>query len=241
MKIIDTYWEKKNLNVESEKYIINSDDDVEMLKNALAICNKEYIEADVAPGCIKVLSTLEENGFRFIETAIGLGASVSDVIVPKSMRRFAGKVSYVESTGDELQIIKNVIRSGEMFLTDKVSLNPCFGKEKAGNRYGNWVESLLESNARCFSIHYMEKLVGFEISILKEGVLDIFLGGGFPNVGVGAGAITVTASYSYWMNQNIKQIKTRVSSNNFPVLKLHELFGLKINDLRYILVKNFDK
>lgn len=238
MNFIDTPWEKRNLGVESGKVIVQSDNDVALLKETLKINNKEYMEADVAPGCIKSIRALENSGFHFMETLVELEASVSEIVVPKNMKRFAEKVSYDLSSEEELQIIKSVIRSGEMFLTDKISLNPFFGQIKAGNRYANWVESLLEKDARCFSVHYKDKLIGFEISILEDGKLEFLLGGGFPKTG--AGMMTVTASYNYWTHQDIKSIETKVSSNNLPVLKLHELFGLRTSGLRYVFVKNID-
>lgn len=238
MRYIDSFWEKKNLGVDSGKLVIDEAIDTAQLEEILESNKKEYWEADVACGCFDSICVLEKKGFHYMETAIGLKANISDIQIPKSMKRFVGKVSYDLTTDDELQTILDVIRSGEMFLTDKISLNSKFGHKKAGNRYGNWVESLLEKDARCFSIHYMGKLVGFEISILKDGAVEFFLGGGFPNAGAGSGMMTVTASYDYWLNQDIKSIETRVSSNNMPVLKLHELFGLRVCDMRYILVKN---
>ena len=240
MRFVDTYWEKENLGVDSGKFIVDSDEDVIELEKALRNCNKEYLEADVIPGCIKSIIALENNGFHFMETAIGLKACVTDIKIPKSMERFIGKVSYDESTEEELKIILDIISSGKMFLTDKISLNSVFGSEKAGNRYYNWFQSLLKNGAKCFSIHYMGKFVGFELSILKDATVEFFLGGGFPGVYAGAGMMTVTASYDYWTHQSIKSIETNVSSNNLPVLKLHELFGLRINEMRYIFAKNID-
>ncbi len=240
MRFVDTYWEKENLGVDSGKFIIDSDEDVMQIEKILKNCNKEYLEADVASGCIKSIAVLENNGFHFMETAIALKASVADIDIPKAMKRFIGKVSYDESTVEELRIIGDAINTGTMFLTDKISLNAAFGSKKAGNRYCNWFYSLLQKGAKCFSIHYMGKLVGFELSILKDDTVEFILGGGLPGGYTGAGMMTVTASYDYWMNHNIKSIETNVSSNNLPVLKLHELFGLRINELRYILAKNIE-
>lgn len=241
MKFIDTFWERENLGVESGKFIVDSDEDIQKLKEMLDSCGKEYVEVDVAPGCMKVLSLIEEKGFHFIETAIELKGSVTDIRIPKAMSRFVDKVSYSISTDDDMRIIRDVISSGEMFLTDKISLNSAFGPQKAGKRYNNWVKELLDGDARCFSIYYMDRLIGFEVSIIEDGIVELLLGGGFPEGGVGTGMITVTASYDYWMHQNIKSIKTRVSSNNVSVLKLHELFGLKVDAFRYIFVRKVER
>ena len=37
--------------------------------------------------------------------------------------------------------------------------------------------------------------------------------------------------------ENYKKIVTNVSSNNLPILRLHELFGYGVDDLAYVLTK----
>ncbi len=238
MTFIETWWEKENLNIDSGKLLIEDSDTVDHVVEELQGINKEYLEADVGANCFEIISMLEMQGFHFVETAIELKGNLSEIHIPRAGNRFVECVSYIQSTEEELSVIEELIASGEMFQTDKISLNPLFGKKKAGIRYRKWTESLLAQGARCFSIKYRESLIGFEICTCKNGQAELFLGGRFPNTGVGAGMMTATASYDFWRRQEIQCIITRVSSNNLPVLKLHEMFGMRVNNLRYILVND---
>ena len=56
MELVDTFWEKENLGVDSVKLVIEEGDSVEELQKQLEITGKDYWEADVAPGNFDIVS-----------------------------------------------------------------------------------------------------------------------------------------------------------------------------------------
>lgn len=238
MIIVDTYWEKRNLGVESAKIIIDHNDTIEEIEQMVKQLNKEYIEVDIPTGYIQAIRSLEMKGFNFMEMSLALGASIKDIIIPKTVERAIRRLSYELASKQEIGTVLEIINSGKMFLTDKISLNPNFGVFKAGNRYVNWTEQLLDTGSQAYVIKNREKLLGFEVVQIKDDMAVFCLGGSFPESGAGSGLIMSGTSYAFWKDQGIAEINTSVSSNNLTILKIHEFFGLKIQDMRYIMVKN---
>lgn len=238
MKYIDTYWEKRNLGLESCRYILSRGDDfIEGLKE-ISECKKEYIEVFVDTGNIDLNWKLEQCGFSFLETMFELSVTSKDIVIPEFYKRFLKDVKYKLADKDEIEAVLSQILTGEMFLSDKIALNPKFGPEVAGKRYYNWMSDFFDKQGSCFIVEYRGELMGFEAAEEKDGIINLVLGGVLPKFnGSGLSPLLHIARAEYWLNRGFKKILGHVSSNNFPVLRVHEITGFKIDSAEYVFLK----
>jgi len=241
MKYIDTYWEKRNLGVNSCQIVVDKDDKASEVINAINTnCkDKDYIEVISDVGRTDVIWKLEDVGFRFIESIVEISLRRKEIIIPRHYLRFQDLIEYVQSTEDEIKIIKSNIETGTLFVTDKISLNRHFGKEQSGKRYSLWMDDLLSKSAKCFSVKYNGQLIGFEVVDCTDNVLELCIGGLIGNINLPGGGIFISIGRAKYIKEtNIQRIKTVVSSNNPTVLRLHEETGFKVDKINYLLVRN---
>lgn len=238
MVYMDTPYEERNLGVTSCKFTIQRKDNVQECLEQISRCTKQYQEAVVEAGNIEMIHGLENQGFRFMETMIDLEANRKELVIPRVAQRFLKDVAYEPSTKQEIDAAVAYIRNQVIFSTDKIALNPAFGPGVAGRRYSFWARDLLKEGADCYSFKYKGEVYGFEFVRLENGTARLCLGTGYVEKGAGTSLITSTASYKHWMESNIEKLATEVSSNNPSVLKLHEMYGLHVVQMRYILSKN---
>jgi len=239
MKIVDAFWERRNLGVDAVSFYVGAEDALEEIMDAVGNCDKEYQTAIVDPVRTDVLLRLQNIGFRFIECAISLSASIETVGVPDYLKRFQNQLGYRPASDEEVERIKKSVGSGEIFKTDKISLDPSFGPKKAGIRYSFWIDDLRKSGNTVFVITYKEEIIAFEIAGISEGNVEYHLGGMLPSkAGRMLGAAISLPGTLYWKEKGAKRISTVVSSNNLPILKIHESFGLKIVGCKYVLIKH---
>ena len=127
-----------------------------------------------------------------------------------------------------------------MFNTDRISLDPVFGIQKAANRYKGFLTDLLSKDIKLFGIYFKNEISGF-FTIRKESnsIYVSDLAGIFPeykNKGLGIFLnyfeIIVTKGFGG------KTLKTVYSSNNFGAANIHQNLGFKIYKQEYIFVKH---
>jgi ribosomal protein S18 acetylase RimI-like enzyme len=125
-----------------------------------------------------------------------------------------------------------------MFLTDRVSLDPCLGQDLAARRYRNWISTEFDKGHSeiCF-IESNGKLVGFAMFRTEGGHLDYLLGGIFPAfMKMGFGPQIVVQPLELARQLGLKGMSTSVSSNNTSVAAIYAHFGfdVKIPESKYI-------
>lgn len=239
MQVKKTPWETRNLGVKSSiEYYVGIND---LVKDSKEIWNSEYEYQvlHIDSGNVEMLLEAQNKGFRVIEMNIQLRKSLDIVFLPDVFRRYEQVLSYRLANKNEIEDILDIVRVGEMFITDKVALDPLFGKKKSGERYAFWSEDILESGAVTVLTLYKEQPIGFEIYTEEGGICTNFIGGVFPeyaNKGLGFAPL-FTELLSQKARGN-KAVITGVSSNNLPVLRLHEMLGFKIDNMSYSLVKH---
>lgn len=239
MIIKHTPWEKRNLGVESSvEYYIDADDtlyDIKEIECAL----QDYQVAHVATGNVNALYYLQSHGFRFIEANIQLKRDLDSIELPGIYKRYEHVISHRYAECSEIEEIISQVRTGSIFKTDKIALDPCFGVEYAGRRYALWSEDIIEQGGIVVLSLYKETPIGFEIYTENDRKCTNYIGGVFPefeNKGLGFAPL-----YSELLNQKErgnKSVITGVSSNNPPVLKLHEMLGYKVESMGYLLIKH---
>lgn len=239
MRIIDATWERRNLGVETVNFIIEATDELESLREAVAICKAPYQTLSIPSGKVDVLLHAAELGFQMIELNISLENKMQNIQLPGIFNRYAPYLDYHEATTAEQNFILDKVNEGNIFVTDKIALDPIWGKEKAGYRYRCWSEQVISEGASVVVTTYKGKNAGFEIYIAdkEKQIATNIIGGAFPEF-PGLGFAPLYTELLHQKQNKIKKVHTAVSSNNLPVLKLHELLGFSVSNTTYILIKH---
>lgn len=240
MRIKETPWERRNLNVIGCEFYADRNESWDSIKESILCHPAEYKVLHIESGNTDALIGAQRDGFIFVEMNIQLRAELSDLTVPKIFDRFIPHISYEFANEKQVYEVLSIVETGAMFTTDKVSVDPYFGPQMAGKRYSFWSMDVIRDGAKMLLAKYKGNVVGFNILVEHEkNIVETFLGGVLPkyaNKGFGFAplylAIEASEKFGY------KKIVTGVSSNNLPVLKIHEMFGFKTSNTSYALIKH---
>lgn len=240
MKIINAYWEKRNLGVDCSELEISSNDTLEEFNNIIGELNSNYQVVRIPSAKTDILLSAQAKGFQVIEMSVELARKTKDYTLPEIYKRFEPFIDIVEADEKSLEKVLNEIKSGNMFVTDRIAKDPYFSVDKSGNRYYWWSKDILNQGANMCIAKYNNENVGFGLNFTKDSRLyDAALGGIFHNYNnKGLGFLSIHANITSIILQGGIKVVTRVSSNNTPILRLHMLFGFDINEMNYILIKH---
>lgn len=241
MKTIEATWEERNVGVRCFEVEIEKFDQVKDVVNLLRQRNEKYFVAKVLAGRVDILLALQNEGFKFIETNFQIAIDLRKKPAPPAVcANLLTNASYHIADGSEVKKVIEEIARGDIFSTDKVALDPFFSQALAGRRYALWAKDVMDSGkAKMIITEYNGESIGFNILINKGTYFDGFLGGLFKNyLNSGFGFANVYAAVNSARDLGAKKMISGVSSNNFQMMKLHLLFGLKIKRITYILIKH---
>lgn len=241
MNVKQTPWEKRNLGVESSvEFYIEQNDAWDNISKELQLHSESYQVMHIASGNTEVLLNAGSNGFLPVEMNIQLSRKLDEVELPKIYKRFEPAISCSLANESEKKFILDTIAEGTIFSTDKVARDPFFGEKYAGQRYAFWTQDVIDQGADLLCMKYKDKIAAFDVCIDKTGgVAEAFLGGTIPefrNSGLGFLAIYFITKYA--KEKGFKKIITGVSSNNAPILKLHEMFNYSVDSMSYCMIKH---
>jgi hypothetical protein len=240
MKIIDAYWEKRNLGVETKEVIVENSDTADMINSGLStLDNAEYVICKVPICRFDVYRLLTNHNFIFMECSINMVLDVNRVVISPLQKRINMQVSYRELVEqNEFENVFQQIKKG-LFDSDRVFLDPFFSKEQAANRYVYWIEDELKIGSQLYEITYKEKPVGFfTFKQLNENTYFPFLTGLYPPQITGIGCCIVQKPAEEVLKRNGKYISTHISTNNSAIHKCLIQIGFISNDVKYIFIKH---
>lgn len=239
MNVKKAIWERHNLGVNCTEYLIDSLDSISDISKEIKDDKTQYQVAKVESGNVDIIRFLEQQGFVFAETNIQLEARIeSKPMVPAMFNRLMKDVSIGRASAFDTQVILEKIESGRIFTTDKVALDPHFGPKKAGRRYSLWSQSLLAKGGYFVVAKRNSEIISFSLGIEKEGYYDAFLGGLLDEKFRSFGFLPIYCNMLSAYESGFKLIRTGVSSNNLPILKLHITYGFSITHLYYVFTKH---
>jgi len=240
MQIIHAYWEKRNIGVDCQELNVEAGDSVAQIADALGGLSAEYQVARVPSGMTDALFYLQDNGFKTVELNIQFEKKMDKKPeLPEQYRRFEKHIAYHPADKDEIESALKAIETGGVFVTDKVACDPFFSPKHAGRRYALWAKDLIDKGSRFYICTYKGEKVGFNMNTDKGDYFDAFLGGLLPDAKrSGLGFLPLYANLSTIYEQGGRWMKTGVSSNNLPIIKLHEAFGCTISGMSYVLIKH---
>ena len=239
MKITDAFWEKRNLGVDVTEIACAASDSREELISALSEVKTPYSVCKIPGGAAELLLCAQDQGYRVIEMSIGLEGKTRELALPFIYRRFEPEIAIRDAKSEQIEEVLWEVEAGDIFNTDRIALDPHFGKKVAGRRYANWIRDLLHQGAHLCIGYYKDIPAAFGVNQSKEGgISDAVVGGALSNgTGVGLGFLSIYANLVSGIQQGNTKIKTHVSSNNLPIIHLHRQFGFQIHEMQYVLVK----
>lgn len=242
MKVLDAFWDTRSLGVRSAELEIVETDTIDAIDYALSSVEEyQYVVAKVAAGCAGSALYLQSKGFAFIESSIEVEADLGELSFPRFVERFDKYITCRKaSSGSEHSILSHVAEG--LFTTDRVYLDPSFNDDLAASRYINWIKDEQSRGAELFHVYYKDDEVGF--FVYKESVPGVeaypFLAGlynDWKSSGLGANVV-VAIEMKEAQRRGCKRLRTFVSSNNLPILKIHELLGCRIRNIRNVFIKH---
>jgi len=244
MRIIDaTSWERRNLERNAFEVELGRDDfrDIRGLLDALndPRFSGAYVCVKLPTGNLEVLHALEDAGFRFLESQFELvdHFNVDELADRLHQLKLDLDAEVVPKDKAQWQRVLSRITPG-MFLTDRIALDPLFGPEIACKRYVNWCWDLYENPDSQMTVYKCQGLeIAFNLLVYdnKRGTNDGVLGGVFEEFQDGGfGAAVVLDEIG---RRKFGKRKTHVSSNNLPVLRLHQRCGRIMTNEVYVLRK----
>lgn len=242
MKIRDCYWEKNNLGVSTAEIIVENDDVFDRLSFENINSDYEYKVVKVPEKKVDFNIGLASLGYTFIETQIQYSMKVK--VFDFQNRWLTRLEPYVQfekvNTPNELNELLSRI-TPEMFITDRISLDPSFGPSIGCQRYKNWILSEFDQKSSVIQKTFFKgEFVGFGMYKVKDRILHATLGGIFSDVNYPIGLLVPSNRLLQIKREGIDvdEIRTSVSSNNKPVWQLYNSLHFTNIGISYVFIKH---
>ena len=239
MKVIDAFWEKRNLGVTTVEVSITVNDSIDYIKETLGTINAEYIVIKVPSTRSDIMFLLSSMGYTFVEGSIHLTHNLKEMELSGIQKRIVDQVSYKLMNDDDIQKLYMEIKKG-IFTTDRIFIDEYFTKEQAYNRYINWINDEITRGTEAFKLIYRGATFGFfTFKDLGNDTYYPFLAGvyaDYRNTGLGI-------SFNYKplceaVNRKAKLVSTYISSSNINALRMHSVMGYQFDEVNYVYVKH---
>ena len=160
--------------------------------------------------------------------------------MPAVISRFDRGLTVVQRTSDvDLARVMTFIRKG-IFVSDRVSIDPYFTLSQSGNRYANWLQSMVQKGGRLYEVLQDERPVGFfVICRVDEHTVDPVLMALYDEQhDRGMGALLHKKTLDTCFEWGCKRMQSTIVSNNAKVLRVYVNAGASIEDTWYTFVKH---
>ncbi len=239
MKVIDAFWEQRNLGVQTKEIVIEENDRLELVKNELRNIEAEYMVVKIPAGKMDFMFFAENLGYHYIESIIHVTKKLDNIELPSLYSRVNQQVEYGLMNEEEKEELFIEIKKG-LFYTDRISLDDFFSEEQASNRYIGWISDELERGSQLFKLTYKNEIVGFfALKELENHVFYPFLAGIYPQYQNGPlGTVFNYKTLIEAKRQNGKKISTYISTNNSNVIRMHVLYNYQFENIQYVYIKH---
>lgn len=243
MKTVHAIWERDNLGVEAYELSLSPEDTPEMLmeaERAVIEQGAEYIVLRSPVNCQQLLFGIPKLGYTYVETVFHVEIKRRDYHMPEMIARFDRGLTVVQRTQpEEMERVYALIRAG-VFVSDRVSIDPAFGVENGGNRYANWLKTMLGGGGFLYEVLQGEKPIGFFVICRKDAdTVDPVLMGMYDEQNDrGMGALLHKKTLDTCFTHECKRLTSTIVSNNAKVLRVYVNAGATITDTLYTYVKH---
>ena len=239
---VDANWEKENIGSNVIEITIENNDVLYCIDFDSISQDYDYIVVKVPVNKTEFNWFLGAKGFTMIETQLKLSKDIKDFdLNDRYIRRLLPYVNY-KIIDDEFAIEEILNRiNPNMFITDRISLDPIYGPEVGCKRYKNYIRnSFCQKSLEIIGIVFKNQLVGFEMHTIKDGACYGKLGGIFNDVKIpGLGFLTACAPLLFVHERyGVTKFIPDISANNMPVLNLYDYFHFNVVSMTYVFVKH---
>lgn len=240
MKIVDAHWEKRNLGVNCHEILVEEKDTFSsFMENEQLLKTTEYLVLKVPVNRFDICAKLPALGFAFVEGSINFELQLKNAVLSPLQERMNKTITYAKMDISDIDYLYNEIRSG-IFKTDRILMDLYFTPENAANRYVNWIADELLRDTQVYKIEYKNETIGFfTFKTVAKGIYFPFLAGMYQKFSTsGLGFTTLRKPIDEALKRGGKLIRTYVSTNNLPVVRLHNQQGFNIKKIDYVFVKH---
>lgn len=239
MKIIDAYWEKRNLNLTSKEIHVELNDSREDVIAALESIYGEYIVVSLPIGRKDLYDLMVTYQYSFVEAAFQLEMNVGQFQLDSRYRDIAMHLSCLANSKNARERVEQEIQIG-MYTTDRVSIDPFFQKNDTINRYIGFLSDELARGAEIWEFMYDTIPIGYTCTRkVNETTYHQSLVGMYQQSrGKGLGFAFAYLQAKELMARGVSILSTVVSSNNMASMHVHTKNGFVPVGTKYIFVKH---
>lgn len=248
MKIVDAFWEKRNLGVTCYELQMELADDIQEVAEKIDnLTERQYMVAKIPSSRYDLVRLFQDRGYSFSETAIELeynykklGYSPPDI--PRGLQKICDRCSWSEMDEADLIQLSDEIKKN-MFHTDRIFIDPEFTREQAAQRYDLWAKDIIRQGHIPYKVRIDDKVIGFFLDQkISPKVYHGILGGIYTEYeDTGMGYVFEYAEFMSKLEWGAEKFVASVSGNNPKVLKLYMPFGAEIKRLIYVFIKHVEK
>jgi len=236
-------WEKRNIGKECREIIIEPEDesDINQVRRSIKENIVEYTVVKVPTGLTNVMFLLQDMGFYFIEgqTQMSHDLKCHEVCITEEIREKVKHCSLLKMEESELPRLFCELRK-EIFYTDRISIDPEFGKAISAERYINWVKDGIARGTGAFEFYYCNEPSGFvqfyidEILKARTIVIGLYLNRSIAKGGYLLRYMHLCEAAS----QGALEAIDVASINNPKIIRVNLALGYKYEGTKYVFVKH---
>lgn len=236
MKIIEAFWEKRNLGVTCQEVIIESYDiDINACLTSL---RAQYQVVKTPIERPELIFRLQDLGFKFIEVQFLSSHNLNIPPLNPVLERLKKSITFSVANGASLENIEKKILEG-VFKTDRVAIDPNFGLQKSSKRYVGWLHDTLEQGGHIYELRYKHIPVGFFLLKTNKTICEGVIGGTFPDpkiIGLG----TLLNYFEIIVSQDLgcQKLHINFSSNNPSILKINNYLNYETVPVFNVFVRH---
>ena len=241
MKIIDAYWEKRNLGVNCVEVTMEEADNAEEFLKEVFKIKSDYIVVKIPSEKAYISFELCKENFVFIEAMNHLVHNLNDYELSGRKKEIYDNTQFIKMNDNEIKVMLNRISEG-LYNTDRVSLDPAFSIELASKRYVGWIKDELDRGAEAYKFVNNDCNVGFIIFKTKDSIeYEDILTGIYPEYqGMGYSVNMTYKLVDEVKKRGGKRITTNTSCSNIPSLRSSLNNGYNYDSCNYIFVKHMN-
>ena len=243
MKVINCFWEQKNIGKNTVEVLIEETDRYNKTLMAQVTHDYEYAVIKVPMNMPEFNIGLCDMGFACMESQMNMGISLKTFDFSKVSHLYDDTVYEIVDSQESFRSVGSHITPG-MFSTDRITIDPIFGEAIGCQRYINWItEEYNSKRSQLIKILYKNEHIGFMLVRIKDETIHLLLNGLYkPYQGKGLGILTPASPMMYAKKTFLSIVKeeTSISSNNVPVVKLYNRLGFQILQQSYVFIKHFN-
>lgn len=239
MKLVDAYWEKKNIGETTVEVIIEEADNISEIEESIQSIIADYQVAKVPVNSFEYYNLLQKMGFTFVETMVTCVRDMRPVVIPSNREELNKRLRLKEMDEREFDKMQHAVANG-LYYTDRLSIDPHFSMAQSSNRYMNWLKQEWENGNEFYCLMDDDKYVGYlDLKKNDEKSYTDMMTGIFPEYRGNGYAMGFTSKLIDMLRERgAEKVYGDISTNNMPSLQSRLRYGYNIDHMNYIFVKH---